>query len=124
LYLWVTANAPQLEFQTVTKQRQAAKKPKSRPKKPFPPLPPAIPAERPVPDLPFRIMTTKEVCAMLGGISVVTLWDWIRKGHFPPARVIGPNNNHRTKQGWLSTEVHAHIAKAPTRRLKAPEAKR
>jgi hypothetical protein len=60
-------------------------KPSSRSKKPFPPLPPTVATKRPVPDLPFRLLTKKEVCAMLGGISEVTLWDWIRRGHFPPA---------------------------------------
>jgi predicted DNA-binding transcriptional regulator AlpA len=96
-------------------------KPSSRSKKPFPPLPPAVVVDGlAVPDLPFRLLSKKEVRAILG-ISEPTLWDWVRKGHLAPARVIGPNNSHRAKQGWLSTDIYNHIAKAPTRRLKPPQ---
>jgi predicted DNA-binding transcriptional regulator AlpA len=56
------------------------------------------------------------------GVSHVTLWDWIRKGRFPPPVVIGPDGGHRSKIGWVDHEVYAAINNAPRRRLRAPEA--
>jgi predicted DNA-binding transcriptional regulator AlpA len=96
-------------------------KPSTRPKKPFPPVPPTVAVEVAMLDLPVRILTKKEVRVICGNISEPTLWEWVRCGFFPPARVIGPTNSFRSKQGWLSTEVYNHILNAPTRKLKEPE---
>jgi predicted DNA-binding transcriptional regulator AlpA len=64
------------------------------------------------------MLTKQEVLAILG-ISHVTLWDWIRKGRFPEAVVLGPEGGNRTTQRWIDTEVYTAIANMPRRRLKS-----
>jgi predicted DNA-binding transcriptional regulator AlpA len=89
---------------------------KLRQKKPFPAIPKAVPvAELAAPTGPVKLLSKKEVRAICGNISEVTLWDWIRKGHFPPAIVIGPDGGGRSKIGWIDSEVYAAIANAPRR---------
>jgi len=86
-----------------------------RPKKPFPKPRKAVPVSEPVaPTGPIKLLSKKEVLAIIG-VTNVTLWDWIRKGRFPAAVVIGPDGGHRSKQGWIDTEVYSAIANAPRR---------
>jgi predicted DNA-binding transcriptional regulator AlpA len=63
---------------------------------------------------PIKLLTRQEVLKLVG-VSYATLWDWIRKGHFPAAVAIGPDGGHRSKIGWIDTEVYAAIANAPRR---------
>jgi predicted DNA-binding transcriptional regulator AlpA len=80
--------------------------------KPQPPVPVASPVEV---SGPVRVLSKKEVLERLGGISHVTLWSWIKAGAFPPARVLGPGQGHRSRMGWLSTEVEQWLLNAPRR---------
>jgi predicted DNA-binding transcriptional regulator AlpA len=98
-------------------------KPSTRPKKPFPPMPPAVAVVRPAPTGPVKLLTKEEVLEILK-VSEVTLWDWIRKGHFPQAVVIGPGTGYRSKQGWVADEVYAFVHNSPRRRLKTPGTER
>jgi prophage regulatory protein len=41
-------------------------------------------------------------------ISSVTLWRWVRAGHFPKPLKLGPNT-----VGWLKSEVTAWIEARP-----------
>jgi predicted DNA-binding transcriptional regulator AlpA len=61
-----------------------------------------------------KLLSKPEVLALVG-VSYATLWDWIRQGRFPAARQLGPDGGHRSKQGWIDTEVYAAIANAPRR---------
>ena len=92
----------------------------ARPKKaPFPKPQKAVPLPAPVEvtDPIKKMFTKKELLALLG-VSHVTLWNWIRKGHFPEAVVLGPEGGHRSTQKWIDTEVYKAIANAPRRRPK------
>jgi predicted DNA-binding transcriptional regulator AlpA len=69
-----------------------------------------VPVERTDSTEPVRMMAKEEVLALLPrGKSYVTLWTLIRKGLFPPARVIGGSI------GWLSDEVYNAIRNLPRR---------
>jgi predicted DNA-binding transcriptional regulator AlpA len=83
--------------------------------RPFPKHVPAVPLSAPVEVTgPFKLLSKKEVLAILG-VTSVTLWDWIKQGYFPAAVVVGPDGGHRSKQGWIDTEVYKAIANSPRR---------
>ncbi len=83
--------------------------------RPFPKPPKSVPPSAPVEATgPIKLLSKKEVLAVLG-VTNVTLWDWIRKGRFPAAVVVGPPDKHRSKIGWIDTEVYRAIANAPRR---------
>jgi predicted DNA-binding transcriptional regulator AlpA len=93
------------------------------PSRPFPKHIQAVPNSAPAEvSGPIKLLSKKEVLALLG-VSNVTLWDWIRKGHFPASVVIGPDGGHRSKQGWIDTEVYKAIANAPRRMPKGTKVK-
>jgi predicted DNA-binding transcriptional regulator AlpA len=84
-------------------------------RRPFPKPPRAVRPSAPVNVTgPITLLTKNAVLDILG-VSHVTLWDWIRKGHFPPARVIGPDCGQRSKLVWIESEVRSAIANAPRR---------
>jgi predicted DNA-binding transcriptional regulator AlpA len=62
-----------------------------------------------------RLLSLEEVMKATNVKSHVTLWTWIKEGHFPASRVIGKDGGHRSKRGWIDTEVYAHIANSPKR---------
>jgi predicted DNA-binding transcriptional regulator AlpA len=67
--------------------------------------------KRPTPPPPgFRVYTIADVRAILG-ISRTTLWEWMRKGHLPPPRLIGPGPNAR--RGWPSPEIERWLMNRP-----------
>lgn len=37
------------------------------------------------------------------GVSRQTLWSWVKRGHFPPSRKVGPSPDG--KAAWLQSEV-------------------
>jgi predicted DNA-binding transcriptional regulator AlpA len=62
---------------------------------------------------PIKLLSKSEVLSILG-VSHVTLWSWVKAGSFPPARVLGPpDGGHRSRMGWIDSEVYEHIANAP-----------
>jgi predicted DNA-binding transcriptional regulator AlpA len=65
---------------------------------------------------PIKKMLNKKEVLDLVGVSSVTLWDWIQKGIFPAAVVIGPEGGHRSTQRWIDHEVQTFLANAPRRR--------
>jgi len=88
-------------------------------KRPFPKMPRAVPPFAPVEaSNSYKLLSKQEVLALLG-VSPVTLWDWIRKGYFPEAVIMGPDGG---KQGWIEKEVHNAIHNGPRRKLKASKA--
>lgn len=69
-------------------------------------LPPATPeriSEAHHSQGPPRLLTKHEVCAIVGGVSFVTLWKMVRRGDFPAGRVVGG------KTLWRSDEVAAWV---------------
>lgn len=58
-----------------------------------------------------RLLSKAEIL-VLTGLSFPTIWQWMRDGRFPRARVLGG------KSCWLSSEVDAWITALPVRRLK------
>jgi predicted DNA-binding transcriptional regulator AlpA len=82
-------------------------------------MPPTV-AARPAPTGAVKLLTKEEVLDILK-VSEVTLWDWIRRKHFPEAVVVGLGSGYRTAQRWVADEVYAHVHNSPRRRLKAPE---
>jgi predicted DNA-binding transcriptional regulator AlpA len=83
-----------------------------------PPVPPAVPVEV---SGPLKLLSKAEVLAILG-VSTVTLWDWVRKGHFPPGRVLGTGGGHRSRLVWVKTEVEAAVLNSPRRLPKGSKA--
>jgi predicted DNA-binding transcriptional regulator AlpA len=106
----------------VATRKKTIKKRKRRGAKkgqPFPVAQPAVPPDV-VKELPeaarsFELLTKDQVLKLCGGITHVTLWDWIRQGKFPPARVPGKDGGHRTAIRWIASEVYAAIANMPKR---------
>jgi predicted DNA-binding transcriptional regulator AlpA len=88
----------------------------ARPKKPpFPRPPKAVKPSKPVEvPGPVTLLTKKELLAKLR-VTNVTLWDWIRKGHFPAGRIIGPDGGSRSMMVWIESEVDNFITNAPRR---------
>jgi predicted DNA-binding transcriptional regulator AlpA len=70
-------------------------------------------AEQARPPPPLRLLSRKEVCERLGGISYPTIWEWMRNGRFPKARVLNGG-----KLGWIESEVEAWILAQPLQELK------
>ena len=96
--------------------RSDSARPKTKP--PFPkPRKGVLPSAKVEVNVPYKLLTKQEVLDLLG-VSHVTLWNWIRKGHFPEAVVLGPEGGHRSTQKWIDTEVYKAIANAPRRRPK------
>jgi predicted DNA-binding transcriptional regulator AlpA len=88
------------------------RKAKSSFPKPQRAIPPSAPVEA---TGPMRLLSKKQVLDLLG-VTHVTLWDWVRKGHFPAGVVLGPEGGHRTTMRWIDTEVYHAIANMPRRR--------
>lgn len=89
-----------------------------RTKRPFPNPSPAVPLSTPA-ELPeaargFELLTKDQVLKLLG-VSHVTLWDMIRRGLFPHARVISKDGGHRSAIRWIASEVYSAIANSPKR---------
>jgi predicted DNA-binding transcriptional regulator AlpA len=58
-----------------------------------------------------QLLTKREVCAKVRR-SFPTLWAWMRRGAFPPARdVCG-------RPMWVASEIDSWIAALPTRKYK------
>lgn len=100
--------------QTDKKKRRGAKK-----GQPFPVAQPAVPPDV-VKELPeaakgFELLSKDQVLKLLGGVSHVTLWDMIRRGIFPNARVISKDGGHRSAIRWIAHECYAAIANMPKR---------
>jgi hypothetical protein len=64
------------------------------------------------------------VLEIVGVKSHVTLWEWRRQGRFPNPVVLGPNSGHRSKIGYIDTEVYAAIHNLPRRLPRNPEEER
>jgi predicted DNA-binding transcriptional regulator AlpA len=77
-------------------------------------------AERIKPTAPIRILSKKQLLeTKLNNASAVSLWSWIKDDHFPPAIIIGPEGGgHRTKIGWIESEVDAWLVNRPRRVVK------
>jgi prophage regulatory protein len=58
----------------------------------------------------IRILRKPEVIERVGKPGVTTLYRWIRDGHFPAPRQVGPNT-----VGWLEDEVDAWLRSRPTK---------
>jgi prophage regulatory protein len=50
------------------------------------------------------LLDLQEVRAMVGGVSRVSIYNWMNAGTFPKARKIGPR-----RVGWLASEIVAFI---------------
>jgi predicted DNA-binding transcriptional regulator AlpA len=89
----------------------------SRPKRQFPNPSPATPLPEPAaaPTAPVKLLTAKEVMAKCGVKSWVTIWSWIKQGHFPPGRVIGSGNGRRSTLRWIESEVDLALVNMPRR---------
>ena len=61
-----------------------------------------------------RLYDKHEVCAITGA-TYPTIWAWIRRGEFPPARIVGG------KSKWRSTDIEAWMDALPIRKLKGDE---
>jgi predicted DNA-binding transcriptional regulator AlpA len=93
--------------------RPTRRRPSAR--RPFPRPPRAVPPSAPVEvDDSYRLYTKQQVLAIVG-VSYVTLWGWIKTGHFPASIVVGPEGGHRSTRRWIAKEVHAWIANRPRR---------
>lgn len=55
-----------------------------------------------------RFLRIGEVCELVG-VSRTTIWRWVRSGHFPPKRQLGPNS-----VGWPAHEVEQWLVDRPT----------
>jgi prophage regulatory protein len=51
-----------------------------------------------------RLVSMREVCTMVGGVSRVSIYNWMEAGRFPKARRVGPR-----RMGWLESEVVAFL---------------
>ena len=77
--------------------------------------PSPTPERSPAADQSPRLLTKPQVLA-IAGVSFPTLWKMMRKGEFPPARVLGG------KSMWLSTEIDEWIGALPLRKYAEAEA--
>lgn len=59
-----------------------------------------------------RLMSKPEVMAVVGA-SFPTIWQWMRAGKFPRAKILGGRSM------WLSTDIDKFVAELPDRPLKA-----
>jgi predicted DNA-binding transcriptional regulator AlpA len=98
------------------------KKTGQQPGSTFPKLSKPVPIAEPVEvSGPVKLLSKKEVLAIVG-VCNVTLRSWIMAGRFPAPRVLGPpDGGHRSRMGWIDTEVYAAIANAPRRMPKGSE---
>jgi predicted DNA-binding transcriptional regulator AlpA len=62
----------------------------------------------------LRLLNKHEICR-LTGVTFPTVWDWMRKGTFPRARIVGG------KSMWLSSDIDQWLANLPQRRLKGDD---
>ena len=62
-------------------------------------------------DIGLRLLSKPEVLAITG-TSFPTLWQWMRAGKFPRARI------HGGRSMWLSTEIDEYLARLKVRPLK------
>jgi predicted DNA-binding transcriptional regulator AlpA len=60
-----------------------------------------------------RLLSKKEVLARIP-VTYPTIWNWMRKGTFPRARIISA-----TKAGWLESEINEWIRARPERNYKS-----
>jgi predicted DNA-binding transcriptional regulator AlpA len=60
-----------------------------------------------------RLVSKPEVLARVS-LSFPTLWTMMRRGEFPPARVVGG------KTMWLQSDIDLWIASRPLRQYKRP----
>jgi predicted DNA-binding transcriptional regulator AlpA len=75
-----------------------------------------VPVEPATPTGPVRILSKQEVMGLVNVKSYITIRTWIKEEGFPPQRVIGPpDGGHRSRIGWIDTEVYAWIANRPRR---------
>lgn len=51
------------------------------------------------------------------GLSYTTIWNWMRRGHFPCPRQLGPG-----RVGWDADEIDAWMASRPVAKVKPLEA--
>lgn len=64
---------------------------------------------------PPRLIRVKEVCERLS-VTRTTVWRWVRDGHLPPKRQIGPN-----VVGFLEHEIDEFIARTAAAKGSAAE---
>jgi predicted DNA-binding transcriptional regulator AlpA len=67
--------------------------------------------EAPPTNTGIRLLSKRQVLDRVG-VTYVTLWNWMRAGTFPRARVMVG------KSCWIESEVDAWAAALPERRLK------
>jgi predicted DNA-binding transcriptional regulator AlpA len=60
-----------------------------------------------------RLLSKKEVLARIP-VTYPTIWNWMRKGTFPRARIIS-----ETKAGWLESEINEWVRARPQRNYKS-----
>ena len=53
-----------------------------------------------------RLMYKKEILELLG-ISAVTLWVWMKDGHFPRSIILNPTSRRTQRVAWFEDEVRA-----------------
>jgi predicted DNA-binding transcriptional regulator AlpA len=76
--------------------------------------PPVAVDIKPLPKTPVRFYSKQDVLAIVG-ISASTLWEWIKRGEFPAARVLGQHGGHSTTVRWLASEVDEWCVNRPRR---------
>jgi predicted DNA-binding transcriptional regulator AlpA len=59
----------------------------------------------------LQLLTRQEIVSLIG-LSYPTIWQKIREGKFPAARVVGGKNM------WLATEIDHWVSSLPVRELK------
>jgi predicted DNA-binding transcriptional regulator AlpA len=63
-----------------------------------------------------RLYNAREVCALLGGIHISTLYAWRRNGNFPEPQRIGP----RTVR-WTGSQIIEHRAASAAKSAGIPK---
>ena len=71
--------------------------------------------ERPPVQVADRRLLDKAEVLAIANVSFPTVWQWMRDGKFPRARVVGG------KSMWLSTDIENWIAALPIRKLKGDD---
>lgn len=65
------------------------------------------------PEKKVQLLTRGEMLELVGGVSYVAVWQWIKQGKFPAGRAIGGGRNGPVM--WLEDEVLDWIMAQPKR---------